>query len=244
MLLTFLTIVTRWSCSKSNFYALIGQNLTGEFTGKIYTASGNLFTDSWNWQSFVSSWDVFNCLFLLDVQNEIQLLSRFFCNSWLVCLLHFWLRNAPLVKVIGNPISDGIVFKNELTYLPLFEAQEGWKVSSDSGLTWWPSGAASRLSCRLVSLSNYCLWCFFFPISWCRAYFMRLVYFMHETMIWPTIVSNVFRHFSTANTRKTFRRIFSYDFDCKKESLSDFLASSLLRSQLNKLSQGSWNLEI
>ena len=64
----------------------------------------------------------FNCLFLLDVQNEIQLLSRFFCNSWLVCLLRFWLRNAPLVKVIGNPISDGIVFKNELTHLPLFEA--------------------------------------------------------------------------------------------------------------------------
>ena len=36
MLLTFLTIVTRWSRSKSNFYALIGQNLTGEFMRKIY----------------------------------------------------------------------------------------------------------------------------------------------------------------------------------------------------------------
>ena len=60
--------------------------------------------------------------FLLDVRNEIQLLSRFFSKSWLVCLLHFWLRNAPLVKVIGNPISDGIVFKNELTHLPLFAA--------------------------------------------------------------------------------------------------------------------------
>ena len=46
----------------------------------------------------------FNCLFLLDVQNEIQLLSRFFCNSWLVCLFRFWLRNALLVKVFGNPI--------------------------------------------------------------------------------------------------------------------------------------------
>ena len=120
--LTFLTIVTRWSPSKSNFYAPIGKNLTGEFMRKIYAASGNLFTDSWSWQSFVQSWDVFNCLFLLDVQNEIQLLSRFFWTSWLVCLLRFWLRNAPLVKVIGNPISDGIVFKNELTHLPLFEA--------------------------------------------------------------------------------------------------------------------------
>ena len=51
------------------------------------------------WQSFVSTCDVFNCLFPLDVQNEIQLLSRVFCYSWLVCLLYFWLRNAQLVKV-------------------------------------------------------------------------------------------------------------------------------------------------
>ena len=56
----------------------------------------------------------FNCLFLLGVQNEIQLLSRLFCNSWLVCLLHFMLTNALVVKVIGNPISDGVVFKNEI----------------------------------------------------------------------------------------------------------------------------------
>ena len=40
----FLTKVTRWSRSTSNFYALIGQNLTGEFMRKIYGASWNLFT--------------------------------------------------------------------------------------------------------------------------------------------------------------------------------------------------------
>ena len=84
----------------------------------------------------------------------------------MVCFLHFWLRNALLVKVIGNPISDGIIFKTELTHLPLLEAYEGWKVLSNSGLTWWPSEAASRL----VSLSNYCLWCVFFSVSWSRAY--------------------------------------------------------------------------
>ena len=44
MLFTFLTIVTHWSRSTVNFYALIGQNLTGEFMRKIYTASWNLFT--------------------------------------------------------------------------------------------------------------------------------------------------------------------------------------------------------
>ena len=73
-------------------------------------------------ESFVSSCDVLICLFLLAVQNEIQLLSRLFCNSWKVCLLRFLLTNAPLVKVIGNPIWDDIVFKNELTHLPLLEA--------------------------------------------------------------------------------------------------------------------------
>ena len=42
--------------------------------------------------------------------------------KWLVCSLLFWLRRLAFVEVIGNPISDVIVFKNELTYLPLFEA--------------------------------------------------------------------------------------------------------------------------
>ena len=68
-----------------------------------------VYFDSWSWQSFVSTCDVFNCLFPLDVQNEIQLLSGVFRYSWLVCLLDFWLRNRSLVKV-GNPISDDIVF--------------------------------------------------------------------------------------------------------------------------------------
>ena len=77
----------------------------------------------------MSTCDVFNGLFPPDVQNEIQLLSRVFGYSWLlVCLLNFWLRNAPLVKV-GNPISDDIVFVVHL-------AGCGLKSSlSDSGLT-------------------------------------------------------------------------------------------------------------
>ena len=58
-----------------------------------------VYFDSWNWQSFVSTCDVFNCLFPLDVKTEIQLLSRVFCYPWLVCLLGFWLRNASLVKI-------------------------------------------------------------------------------------------------------------------------------------------------
>ena len=42
LLLTFLIMVTRWSRSTFNFYALIGQNLTGEFMRITYTASWEL----------------------------------------------------------------------------------------------------------------------------------------------------------------------------------------------------------
>ena len=55
------------------------------------------YFDSWSWQSFVSTCDVFNCFYPLNVQNEILLLSRVFCHSWLVCLLGFWLRITSLV---------------------------------------------------------------------------------------------------------------------------------------------------
>ena len=34
------------------------------------------YFDSWSWQSFVSTCDVFHCLFPLNVQNEIQLLPE------------------------------------------------------------------------------------------------------------------------------------------------------------------------
>ena len=53
-----------------------------------------VYYDSWSWQSFVSTCDVFNFLFPLDAQNEIQLLSGVFCYSWLVCLLGFWLSQS------------------------------------------------------------------------------------------------------------------------------------------------------
>ena len=65
----------------------------------------SVYFDNWSWQS----WDVFNCLFLLDVQNEIQLLSGVFCYSRLACLLGFWLRNTSLV-------SDGVVFVFNLAW--------------------------------------------------------------------------------------------------------------------------------
>ena len=36
-----------------SFLFPIDQNLTGEFKRKMYAASGNLFTDSWSWESHI-----------------------------------------------------------------------------------------------------------------------------------------------------------------------------------------------
>ena len=111
-----------------------------------------VYLDSWSWQSFVSTCDVFHCLFSLDVQNKIQLLSGVFCYLWLVCLLGFWSRNSSLVKV-GNPISDGIVFVLHLA----------WCVRGLQSLKWyWPYLIPFRAASRMESVSNYCIWCLFF----------------------------------------------------------------------------------
>ena len=106
----FLTTVTCWSRSTSNFMLWLVKiwqvSSCVKFMQHILKV---VYFDRWSWQSFESTCDVFDCLFPLDVQNEIQLLSRVFSYSWLVCLLGFWLRNASLVKAY-YPISDGIVF--------------------------------------------------------------------------------------------------------------------------------------
>ena len=119
----------------------------GKFMQHLETC---LYFESWSWQSFVSTCDVFNCLSPPNVQNEIQLLSRVFCYSWLVCLLGFWLRNTSLVKV-GNPISDGIIFVFHLA----------WCVRGLKSLKrFWPYLIVFSAS-RMVSLSNYFIWCLF-----------------------------------------------------------------------------------
>ena len=48
--------------------------------------------DSWSWQSFVTTCNVFNCLFRLDVQNEIQLLSEesSVIHDWLLYWIIVW----------------------------------------------------------------------------------------------------------------------------------------------------------
>ena len=108
LLLTFLTKVTRWSRSTSNFYALIGQNLKGEFMRKVYAASWNLPTLTGEADKVLCQLVIFLTVFFLSMYKmKYSCYQESSCYSWLVCLLGFWLRNAPLDKV-GNPISDGI----------------------------------------------------------------------------------------------------------------------------------------
>ena len=97
----------------------------------LYSTLKLVYFESWSLQSFLSTCIIvmfFPVFFHWMHKNEIQLLSTVFCySSWLVCLLNFWLRNAPLVKV-GNPISDDIFFVFHLAGLK--------SPSSDCNLTW------------------------------------------------------------------------------------------------------------
>ena len=69
------------------FFALIGQTLTGEFMRETYAASWNLFTLTAEADRVLCQLVMFLTFFPLDVQNEIQLLLRVFCYSWLQCSL-------------------------------------------------------------------------------------------------------------------------------------------------------------
>ena len=76
-----LPMVTRWSRSTSNFYALICQNLTGEFMRKTYAAPGNLFTDSWSWQNLSSIAGLF-IGFLVEKCVACHRKSYFWCHRF------------------------------------------------------------------------------------------------------------------------------------------------------------------
>ena len=106
LLLAFLTMVTR--CSRSPV------PLTGEVMRKIYAASGNVFTDSWSWQSFVSSYDILNCLFnwMYKMKYSCHQDSSVI-HGWFIYWVFGW-EMRRLLKSVGNPISDDIIFKNEL----------------------------------------------------------------------------------------------------------------------------------
>ena len=91
----------------------------------------------------MSTCDVFNRLFPLDVQNEIQLLSGVFCYSWLVFLLGFWLKNTSRFWMAS------------FSFLPRLMRKRVAKSAAILALI--PFRAASRMA----SLANYCISCLF-----------------------------------------------------------------------------------
>ena len=168
-LLTFLT-VTRWSHSTSNSYVLIGQNLTAEFTRKIMQRLETCLliagADRVLSGSFVSSCDVLNCLFLLGVQNEIQLLSRLFYNSWLVCLLRFFSQMHRLSKSLEIRFWMASFSKMSLLTCPCLRRKRAEKSQAIlEHLMTFRSSISTGKPEQLLSLL-----CFFLSVSWSRAY--------------------------------------------------------------------------
>jgi len=98
----------------------------------------------------VSSCDVFNCLFLLGVQNDIQLLSRFFCTSWLE--IRVWMESFSKISLLTCPSSR----RKRVESLKWF----------------WPHLMAFRSSIstgkpeKLLSFLRF----FIFPVTWSWAY--------------------------------------------------------------------------
>ena len=115
LLLTLLTIITLWSRSSPNVYAVFDQNLTGEFMRKIYAASWILFTLTAEADRFLCQLVMFFTVFLHWIYkwNSATIRSLLLFSDSL--FVGFWLRNASLVKV-GNPISVGIVFVFHLAW--------------------------------------------------------------------------------------------------------------------------------
>ena len=106
----FLTMVTRWSRSTSNFCTLIGQNLTGEFMRKIYAASWKLFTLTAKADRVLCQLVMFLTVFFLWMYK-----MKYSCyqespviHGWFVYWGFGW--EMRCLSKFGNPISDGIVF--------------------------------------------------------------------------------------------------------------------------------------
>ena len=110
LLLTFLAKVTRWSRSTSNFYALIGQHLTGEFMRKIYAASWNLFTLTAEADRILCQLVMFLTAFFdwMYKMKYSYYQESSIIHGWFVYSVFGW--EMRRLSKFGNPISDGIVF--------------------------------------------------------------------------------------------------------------------------------------
>ena len=120
-------MVTRWSRSTSNFYALIGQNLTGEFIRKIYAASWKLFTLTAEADKVLCQLVMFLTVFFLWMYR-----MKYSCyqessviHGWFV----YWVFGWEMRRLSKSEIRFRLA---SFSFFTLLDA--GLKVSSDSGL--------------------------------------------------------------------------------------------------------------
>ena len=143
----------------------------------LYSNLKLVYFDSWSWQSFerrenrVMHRNTGKLLYILGtyygVLHEIlTFLTVFFRRMYKMkyscyqesSVIHGWFVYWVFGWEIRRLSKSEIRFRMaSFSFFTLLDAQEGLKVSSDSGLTWYLSGAASRM----VSLSIYWIWCLF-----------------------------------------------------------------------------------
>ena len=119
LLLTLLTIVMCWSRSRSNFYALIGQNWTGEFMPKIYVASRILFTLT------VEAYRV-----LCQLLMFLTALSTG-CTKWNSAVIHgkcvYWVFGWEIRHLSKLEIRFRMAWFSFYALLDAYMSEEGWK---------------------------------------------------------------------------------------------------------------------
>ena len=115
----------------SNFYPLIGQNLTVEFTRKIYAASWNLFT-------LTAEADRVLChlVIFLTVFFQWMYKMKYSCfqessviHGWFV----YWVFGWEMRRLSKSEIRFRMA---SFRFSPCLIRKRSLKVSSDSGLTW------------------------------------------------------------------------------------------------------------
>ena len=134
LLLTFFSMVMRWSSSTSKFYALIGQNLTGEFMRKIYAASWILLTLTAEADRVLCQLVMFLTVFSTECTKWNSAAIKSVLLFMASLFIGFLVEKYDACKV-GNLISDSIVFVFHLAW-----CERGLK----SLKRFWPYLIASR----------------------------------------------------------------------------------------------------
>ena len=118
-----------------------------------------VYFESWSWQSFLyKRCEAFNCLFLLDAQNEIQMLARFLSYSWLSLFIGFLVEKCAACQSHRKSDFGWIAF----THFPLLDAnyKKGSKKSQAILMAY-----RSCILTGMESLSYHCIWCVIYLVS-------------------------------------------------------------------------------